>query len=187
MNNTFMVYNFKVVVFLLINFLLTPLCISAAEESPKAVTVADIAVVQDRIPMDISFEPASVRLVTNKAYPENTLLTKGTVSMHYVPEAQFSPSASIAYRFTPNLPCQMFISDSEVLVGNPSGEQFNVKFGHEESYINVKTIGAETYHVDMRDRHGDFETLFDLFFGQRVTFTKAGTYSISIDYASYIF
>ncbi|MEB7884019.1 hypothetical protein [Serratia fonticola] len=169
----------------LVVFMLTPLCVSAAEESSEAVSVANIPVTQTAPSISFSYDSVP-QLETNKLYPAEFLLAKIKVSMDNNPSSEPDGGGYIAYRFTPELGGQ---STNTAIVGGPGAASGSdpvfLKFANEDYYATNKTADGEEYRVKYILIPGHSEAVFDLVLQNSKNFHYPGKFSVGIDYAIY--
>lgn len=171
---------------MLIVFLLTPFCVNAAEDSPEAVTVADIPVTQDAPSLSFHADVVS-QLETNKLYATGFSLATVTLTMFNNPATPIEGGGMIAYRFTPATDEQTENDDNTVLVEAPGehGNPFPVTYANESYYKQNVTVGGDTYHVKFISQPTTSDTSFDVVLGGPKKFYHPGVFRISLDYAIY--
>lgn len=164
-------------------FLLTPFYVSAEDESPEAVTVGDIPVIQAVPSISQPVIEYTAPLVTGKLYPSEFKLAKVTLTLTNNPALG---GGMIAYRFSPNTLWQG-ADDNTATVDIPgeTTDKLRVKFANEDGYIRNITEGNDTYHVVYIQQPSTSSASFDIVVSKAITFRHAGQVKISFDYAIY--
>lgn len=172
---------------LLLVFLLMPLCVSAAEDSPEEAVVVDIPVAQ--IAPSISFRIDTVsKLETNRPYAAGFSLATITLMMINNSGSVFDGGGMIAYRFTPSTDEQVENDANSTLVDAPGerGDPFTVTYANESYYVKNISVGNDTYHVNYIMQPASSDVSFNLVLGGRgKLFRYPGVFKVSLDYAVY--
>lgn len=171
---------------MLIVFLLTPFCVNAVEDSPEAVTAADIPVTQDAPSLSFHADAVS-QLETNKLYATGFSLATVTLTMLNNPASVPDGGGMIAYRFTPVTDEQTERDDNTTLIETPGehGNPFPVTYANESNDIKNMSAGGDTYHVKYIYQSATSDTSFDVVLGGPKKFYHPGVFRVSLDYAIY--